>query len=347
MSAVASLTVVTSEVPLVPGDVLRSTGKPAVEPSGTSSGRSSSNSNHSLAETLGVDLNVIGKSEARKIMSEEHRILGFRPPHGSLAAEAQAAAAKHPEGIVEADKPDVQKLKALAREDAERILRVQTVPKSVSPTTAEGGVNLSTISATEARTLMSHEHRALGFRPPPGSLAAEAQAAAAKHPDGDGPTVDEGFLKQIALRDAEKIKADREVNVVGEINTSTLGEAGAATLVDAAERTLDGPAPDEPGSLLSEAKAEAAAHPADGSFPPLSDDPVRLAEVGAEEGARLKEAAEGAPDGAWARAEADVQRGRRPWRLSDVLRSATDESVEIVGDVYARLPGSLAGRAAV
>lgn len=28
---------------------------------------------------------------------------------------------------------------------------------------------------------MSHEHRALGFRPPPGSLAAEAQAAAAKH----------------------------------------------------------------------------------------------------------------------------------------------------------------------
>lgn len=28
---------------------------------------------------------------------------------------------------------------------------------------------------------MSHEHRALGFRPPPGSLAAEAQTAAAKH----------------------------------------------------------------------------------------------------------------------------------------------------------------------
>lgn len=31
---------------------------------------------------------------------------------------------------------------------------------------------------------MSHEHRALGFRPPPGSLAAEAQAAAAKHSEG-------------------------------------------------------------------------------------------------------------------------------------------------------------------
>ena len=32
----------------------------------------------------------------------------------------------------------------------------------------------------DARKLMSHEHKALGFRPPPGSLAAEAQAAAAK-----------------------------------------------------------------------------------------------------------------------------------------------------------------------
>lgn len=33
---------------------------------------------------------------------------------------------------------------------------------------------------------MSHEHRALGFRPPPGSLAAEAQAAAAKHAEANG-----------------------------------------------------------------------------------------------------------------------------------------------------------------
>ena len=34
---------------------------------------------------------------------------------------------------------------------------------------------------------MSHEHRALGFRPPPGSLAAEAQAAAAKHTEPSKP----------------------------------------------------------------------------------------------------------------------------------------------------------------
>ena len=52
-------------------------------------------------------------------MSEEHKILGFRPPHGSFAAEVQSVAAKHPEG-----KPgapiDTTKLKEIAREDALR-----------------------------------------------------------------------------------------------------------------------------------------------------------------------------------------------------------------------------------
>lgn len=42
------------------------------------------------------------------------------------------------------------------------------------------------MTTEDARKLMSHEHRALGFRPPPGSLAAEAQAAAAKHAEGNG-----------------------------------------------------------------------------------------------------------------------------------------------------------------
>ena len=60
-------------------------------------------------------------AEARKIMSEEHKILGFRPPHGSFAAEVQSVASKNPEG-----KPgvpvDTGKLKEIAREDALRIL---------------------------------------------------------------------------------------------------------------------------------------------------------------------------------------------------------------------------------
>lgn len=56
-------------------------------------------------------------------MSEEHKALGFRPPHGSLAAEAQAAAAKHPE-VIGVNPPDIETLKEAARLDAARILLV-------------------------------------------------------------------------------------------------------------------------------------------------------------------------------------------------------------------------------
>lgn len=59
-------------------------------------------------------------------MSEEHKALGFRPPHGSLAAEAQAAAAKHPE-VIGVQKPTLEKLKAAARIDATRILCVYLI----------------------------------------------------------------------------------------------------------------------------------------------------------------------------------------------------------------------------
>lgn len=60
---------------------------------------------------------------------------------------------------------------------------------------------------------MSHEHRALGYRPPPGSLAADAQAAAARHPNtSSGPaaatriTLKDEILREAAVRDAEKIR---------------------------------------------------------------------------------------------------------------------------------------------
>lgn len=42
-------------------------------------------------------------AEARKLFSEEHKALGYRPPRGSLASEAQAAAAKHPDSSVGID----------------------------------------------------------------------------------------------------------------------------------------------------------------------------------------------------------------------------------------------------
>lgn len=57
---------------------------------------------------------------------------------------------------------------------------------------------------------MSYEHRALGYRPPPGSIAAEAQAAAAKHAASDtsvsNTALSNDILREVANRDAEKIK---------------------------------------------------------------------------------------------------------------------------------------------
>lgn len=56
---------------------------------------------------------------------------------------------------------------------------------------------------------MSWEHKALGYRPPPGSLASQAQAEAAKHPKG-GPTPPDPLeLKKAALSDAAKIESER------------------------------------------------------------------------------------------------------------------------------------------
>ncbi len=52
---------------------------------------------------------------------------------------------------------------------------------------------------------MSEEHKALGYRPPPGSLAASAQAAAAKHPEASA-SVDVAVLSKAALDDAKKIE---------------------------------------------------------------------------------------------------------------------------------------------
>ena len=52
---------------------------------------------------------------------------------------------------------------------------------------------------------MSEEHKALGYRPPPGSLAAEAQAAAAKHPNSSA-GIDAATLAKAALEDAKKIE---------------------------------------------------------------------------------------------------------------------------------------------
>ena len=54
-------------------------------------------------------------------------------------------------------------------------------------------------ATAEASKLMSAEHKALGYRPPANSLAAQAQRAAAAHPNTK-PTIDPAVLADAALK---------------------------------------------------------------------------------------------------------------------------------------------------
>lgn len=68
--------------------------------------------------TLSIDLDRVGAKDARIIMSEEHKNLGYRPPSDSLAAKAQRSSAKHPYYSLGLDSAT---LREAARADAERI----------------------------------------------------------------------------------------------------------------------------------------------------------------------------------------------------------------------------------
>ena len=131
-------------------------------------------------------------AEARKLESEEHKALGYRPPPGSLASQAQSAAAKHPDA---SSGVSPKELRRAAIEDAAHIAKLEGEP----------GVPLSKVGAAEARKLMSEEHKALGYRPPPGSLAAKAQAVAAQHPEKSA-GVDSAALTKAAVEDARAIE---------------------------------------------------------------------------------------------------------------------------------------------
>ncbi|THV02673.1 hypothetical protein K435DRAFT_652921 [Dendrothele bispora CBS 962.96] len=197
-----------------------------------------------------VDLNSVGEVEARKIMSFEHKALGYRPPPGSLASEAQAAAAKHPQGGP--SPPPVDILKKAALSDAARIEneRGQPIPKS----TVVDGIDLQKITEVEARKLMSEEHKALGYRPPPGSLAAEAQAAAAKHPNGESEqSIDPKVLQQAAVKDAARISAERRSrsNSPPQVDPSKVTEEEAKKLQSLETKLLDSTA----GTVAAEAQS--------------------------------------------------------------------------------------------
>ncbi|KAI8972595.1 hypothetical protein BD414DRAFT_469290 [Trametes punicea] len=201
--------------------------------------------------TASIDLDSIGEAEARKIVSEEHRALGFRPPDGSLAAQAQSAAARHPQGSL--IPPDEKTLTEAAEADAVRVAgemggqpsyRMQhvTVPgKGRLLSAAETlGIDMRGVGRNEANLVMSEEHSELGYRPPAGSLAAEAQSAASQHPQGE-PGVehpDPISLVEAAREDAERVAAEREPDTVPCINIHTITKQEAQLLESLEHRFL-------------------------------------------------------------------------------------------------------------
>ncbi|THH29313.1 hypothetical protein EUX98_g4881 [Antrodiella citrinella] len=161
-----------------------------------------------VAKRLDIIWDSIGQSEARKIMSEQHKLLAFRPPGDSLAAHAQLAAAKHP---VSSDPMPVDILKRVAKVDAERILAQR------NPTTADRQsplleIDVNMITKGDARLLMSFQHHALGYRPPPDSLAAKAQASIQRKSSSGSAAaeeqpIEETLLREAAYRDASRLNA--------------------------------------------------------------------------------------------------------------------------------------------
>jgi hypothetical protein len=98
------------------------------------------------------------------------------------------------------------------RDDAARV-RDQRGESGIEAGTAS--LDLSSVSTDEARTLQSAEQKALGYRPPAGSLAAEAQAEAAKNPAA-APTASTAELVQAARADAAEVELERRGGVVVE-----------------------------------------------------------------------------------------------------------------------------------
>ncbi|KII84046.1 hypothetical protein PLICRDRAFT_179730 [Plicaturopsis crispa FD-325 SS-3] len=177
----------------------------------------------SSAKPKTIDLSTVNAAAARTLMSVEHKALNYRPPPGSLAANAQAAAAQHPDGAEGAPPPPTPgTLKTAALLDAERI---EAARRALSNANGELGVDISGVGEAEARKLMSAAHKTLGFRPPPGSLAAEAQRVAAKQPGGGKVKPDVQVLTEAAKRDAVKIASERNGNggspVAGERNSKS------------------------------------------------------------------------------------------------------------------------------
>ena len=86
-----------------------------------------------------------------------------------------------------------------------QILRVATLESPNHTRTVAPSIDLDKVGVKDARVIMSEEHKNLGYRPPPDSLAAKAQRSSAKHPDSSL-GLDSATLREVARADAERIK---------------------------------------------------------------------------------------------------------------------------------------------
>jgi hypothetical protein len=107
-------------------------------------------------------------------------------------------------------------------------VRIEAERASDAIAAALGAIDLNKVGVDDARKIMSAEHKALGYRPPPGSLAAEAQAAAAKHPDAHL-DVDPAALREAAVEDAARIVSKRRPSLEKAHPAIDLDKVGAST----------------------------------------------------------------------------------------------------------------------
>ncbi|EPQ55624.1 hypothetical protein GLOTRDRAFT_128844 [Gloeophyllum trabeum ATCC 11539] len=84
-----------------------------------------------------------------------------------------------------------------------------TLKESAASTTADAVPALG-LTEKEARKLESEEHKALGYRPPSDSLAAQAKSEASMNPQGAGGTeLNRAELRGLAQADAARVEAER------------------------------------------------------------------------------------------------------------------------------------------
>ena len=129
-----------------------------------------------------------------KANTEEPPVLCQTPPVDAFAVVAATDKLSELKDTMDtAGTIDPQVLKVAAIEDADRIQM------------AALSIDLDKVGVKDARIIMSEEHKALGYRPPPDSLAAKAQRSSTKHPDSSL-GLDTATLRKAARADAERIK---------------------------------------------------------------------------------------------------------------------------------------------